>query len=176
MKARTLALTRCLAAALSSAALVALVSLACSTPSPADRFVATAPDRASFDAVAPVLVRTCGTLDCHGTVARNFKIYGDTGLRFAPSDRPSVLTPTTVEEIDRTYQSLVGLEPEILSAVVASGGARPDRLTFLRKARGTEHHKPGAIIAEGDDRDVCFTTWLAGSTDAAACVRALGYP
>jgi hypothetical protein len=149
---------------------------ACSAPDASARFVASPPDRASFAPVAQVFVRTCGTLDCHGTVARNFKIYGDIGLRASPSDRPSVLTPTTNEEVDRTYASFVGLEPETLSAVVTSGGASPERLTFLRKARGTEHHKPGPIITQGDDRDVCFTSWLAGHTDAGACTRALSYP
>jgi hypothetical protein len=150
--------------------------VACSTPQADARFVATAPDRASFPQVAQVFVRTCGTLDCHGTVARNFKIYGDVGLRYAATDRPSVLVPTTTDEVDRTFESFVGLEPEILTAVVKSGGANPERLTFLRKARGTEHHKAGQIITPGDDRDVCFTSWLAGAADATACKNALAYP
>ena len=159
-----------------AATIAAGVAVACSTPESSARFVATPPDRASFDPVAQVFVRTCGTLDCHGTVARNLKIYGDVALRFAPTATPSVLQPTTKDEIDQTYASLVGLEPEILSEVVQSGGAQPERLTFLRKARGTESHKPGPIIQQGDDRDVCFTSWLAGKVDAGACTRALGYP
>jgi len=164
-------------AALLASLLVAVVAaVACSTPQPDARFVAAVPDRASFPPVAQVFVRTCGTLDCHGTVARNFKIYGDVGLRYAASDRPSVLTPTTTDEMDRTFESFVGLEPEALTAVVHDGGAHPERLTFLRKARWTEHHKPGPIITQGDDRDVCFTSWLAGATDAVACQNALSYP
>ena len=168
MKARALAFL------VSLIALVVIV--ACNTPSPDARVVETPPDRASFAPVAQVFVQTCGTLDCHGSVSRNFKIYGDTGLRFAPTDVPSVLTPTTSDEVDQTYASFCGLEPEILSAVVASGGASPDRLTFLRKARGTEHHKPGPIIAQGDPRDVCFTSWLAGAVDSTACATALTFP
>ena len=167
---------RSLGSALFAACVAAAIGIACSTPSSSARFVATPPDRASFPPVAEAFARTCGTLDCHGTVARNFKIYGDVGLRFAPTDRPSVLTPTTSDEEDQTYASFVGLEPEILSAVVLSGGASPERLTFLRKARGTEHHKPGAIITEGDDRDLCFTSWLKGAVDRAACANALNYP
>ena len=149
---------------------------ACATPSSEGRFVATPPDRASFPPVAQMLVVTCGTLDCHGTVARNFKIYGNVGLRFAPADVPSALTTTTSDEVDRTFASLVGLEPEILSEVVISGGQAPERLTVVRKARGAEYHKPGTIVMVGDDRDVCMTSWLAGKVDAAACTRALEYP
>ncbi len=152
------------------------IATACATPSADTRFVATPPDRATFAPVAQMLVQTCGTLDCHGTVARNFKIYGNTGLRYAASDVPSALTATTSDEMDQTFASLVGLEPEILSEVVTSAGDKPERLTLVRKARGTEHHKPGAIIAQGDDRDICLTTWLAGRVDSNACARALTYP
>ncbi len=152
-------------------------ALGCDAPQADARSVVTSPpDRASFAPVAQMMVRTCGTLDCHGTVARNLRIYGDVGLRYSLSDTPTVLVPTTNDEVDQDYASLVGLEPEIMSAVVAAGGASPERLTVLRKARGTEHHKPGAILQPGDDRDVCFTTWLAGKADAAACTRALSYP
>ena len=166
---------RALATLSALGALAAIV--ACNTPPTDARFVLTAPpDRASFPQVAQVFVHTCGTLDCHGTVARNLKIYGNTGLRFAPTDVPSALTQTSSDEVDADYASLVGLEPEIMNEVVASGGAQPDRLTFIRKARGTEHHKPGPIITEGDSRDVCFTSWLAGATDANACAAALQVP
>ena len=156
--------------------IVSLLALACTSSPPNDRFVATPPDRASFPPVAQVFVQTCGTLDCHGTVARNFKIYGNTGLRAAPTDQPDARSETTSAEMDLTFASLVGLEPEILSQVVTSGGAQPERLTLVRKARGTEHHKPGAIIATGDDRDVCFTSWLTGHVNVDACTKALDYP
>jgi hypothetical protein len=161
--------------ALLSAAWIAAAA-GCTTPSSEARFVATPPDRASFPPVAQMLVVTCGTLDCHGTVARNFKIYGNVGLRFAPADVPSALTATTSDEVDQTFASLVGLEPEILSEVVTSGGQAPERLTVVRKARGAEHHNPGAIVTTGDDRDVCLTSWLAGKVDTGACTRALDYP
>lgn len=152
------------------------VVVACSTPPSNARFVATPPDRGSFPPVAQVFVHTCGTLDCHGTVARNFRVYGNTGLRYDPDAIPSALTQTTSDEMDQTYESLVGLEPEIMTAVVTSGGQDPERLTFIRKARGTEAHKPGAIITQGDARDLCFTTWLSGDVDAGACAQALTYP
>jgi hypothetical protein len=66
---------------------------------------------------------------------------------------------------------VIGLEPELLSQVVADQGRRPERLTIVRKARNLEHHKGGKLFSAGDDRDRCFTTWLAGAVDAAACQR-----
>ncbi len=149
---------------------------ACASPPSNARFVETPPDRAQFAPVGQMFVVTCGTLDCHGTIARNFRIWGNIGMRLAPTDLPSALTQTSTAETDATFESLVGLEPELMSAVVKEGGKSPDRLTFLRKARGTEAHKPGQIITEGDDRDVCITSWLAGSTDTTACTKALTYP
>lgn len=143
---------------------------ACSSPEPDPRFIATAPDRASFPPVADLLVHRCGTLDCHGTSFRNLRLYGHEGLRLA--GRPSSLPNTTDAEYDQDFESIVGLEPELMSAVVAEAGAHPERLTFVRKARGTEDHKGGAIMKEGDLEDLCVTSWLAGRTDRSACVNA----
>jgi hypothetical protein len=56
---------------------------------------------------------------------------------------------------------------------VASGGAQPERLTFVRKARGVENHKGGHLWQVGDPADVCVTSWLAGRTDQASCKTAL---
>jgi hypothetical protein len=152
------------------------VGLACSSPPSDARFVESVPDSKTFPAVADMLIQACGTLDCHGTVARNLRLYGDTGLRFSPLDVPSTLLQTTPDERDQDYDSVVGLEPEIMSQVVASGGLDPERLTFVRKARGTESHKGGAVVKIGDPRDLCITTWLAGHARASACVAALALP
>jgi len=157
-------------------ALIVAWASACSAPPPDARFVATPPDRATFPPVAEELVHRCGTLDCHGSSSRNLRIYGSTGLRLDPADRPSASQASTKAEIDRDFDGVVGLEPEILGAVVASGGAAPERLTLVRKARGAEDHKGGAPFTEGDDQDTCLTSWLAGHTDAAACTRALTLP
>ena len=46
----------------------------------------------------------------------------------------------------------------------------------MRKARGLEAHKGGALITPGDAQDICITSWLAGNTDMTACGNALGYP
>jgi hypothetical protein len=130
---------------------------ACSAPSADSRFVATAPDRASFPLVADLLVHRCGSLDCHGKVERNLRLYGFSGLRLSPTDRPNVSTKTTTtaEEYDADYLSVVGLEPELLSQVVQQNGANPERLTLLRKALGTEAHKGEVLFTEGDDHS-CY--------------------
>jgi hypothetical protein len=145
---------------------------ACSTPSDT-RFVATPPDLTAFSAsVGQVLVHHCGTLDCHGTPQRNLRIYGNEGLRLDAGTQPLRPPTTTQYELIQDYDSVVGLEPEIIGAVVSEGGAHPERLTFVRKARGQEAHKGGSPIHEGDDSDNCITSWLASKTDAAACTRA----
>ncbi len=161
--------------ALLGGAVIATLLACTSAPSDA-RFVATPPDAKSFPPVAAMLIQACGTLDCHGTVGRNLRLYGDTGLRLSLTDVPSTLIPTTDGEVAQNYASIVGLEPELLSAVVASGGMDPERLTFVRKARGMEAHKGGAVVAAGDARDVCITTWLKGHADASSCTAALALP
>jgi hypothetical protein len=154
--------------------LFAVASLAsCNVPESDARFDPTLPDRAAFRDVAPVLAHTCGTLDCHGSRARNLRLYGSEGLRFSINDRPLSPVCTTGNEIDQDYESVVDLEPEVLSAVVVDRGAHPERLTLVRKARGLESHKGGTIFREGDDPDTCLTSWLAGQIDSDACARVM---
>jgi hypothetical protein len=142
----------------------------CSMPSPDGRFVPSAlPDPASFPAVAQLLDVRCGSLECHGTIGRNLRLFGSAGLRWSLSDRPLVPPCDTAAEVDQDYASVVGLEPEMLGAVVAAGGADPGRLTLVRKARGTEAHKGGQIWAQGDPSDTCLTSWLASTANATAC-------
>jgi hypothetical protein len=131
------------------------------------------PEQGSFPPVAQLLVVRCGSLDCHGTVARNMRLYGSAGLRWSSSDRPFVPLCDTQDEVAQDYESVVDLEPETMSAVVAAGGANPQQLTMVRKARGTESHKGGQIWTQGDDSDTCLTSWLAGSTDEGACIRGM---
>jgi hypothetical protein len=145
------------------------VMLSCSTPSPNATFTESVPDRASFPLVAQALEHRCGMLDCHGTPYRNLRVYGNESLRWSATDRPLQPPCTTSLEADQDFDSVVGLEPEVMSAVVADRGAHPERLTFIRKARGTESHKAGTIMVPGDDLDSCITSWLAGQTDTTAC-------
>lgn len=133
------------------------------------------PDRETFPFVADLLVHRCGTLDCHGKVGRNLRLYGHEGLRLAGTDYPTAEPTTTVAEYDEDYLSIVTLEPEKMQAVIAEQGASPDRLTLVRKARGSEHHKAGTIWSTSDKSDLCLTSWLAGHTDTAACLEGTAY-
>jgi hypothetical protein len=140
-----------------------------------------------FDRVAENLDYSCGNLECHGTVGRNLRLVGDQGRRLDPKDIPCG-RPTTPAEVEADYRSLVGLEPELTSDVVAAHGAEPERLTLVRKARGTENHKGGSVFRDStdmtacldackDDRvctaacyaDRCLISWLAGKVDVPAC-------
>lgn len=134
-----------------------------------------APVRATFPPVANALQPTCGTLDCHGQVGRNLRFYGSRGMRLDQMAVPGD-GKTTDAEYDETYWSLISLEPEILSQVVRDGGAHPERLTIVRKGRGQEHHKGGMLLKEGDQRDKCLVSWLAGKLDEAACLEVKRFP
>jgi hypothetical protein len=129
-----------------------------------------APARATFEPVDDVLQPSCGTLDCHGQEGRNLRLYGGRGLRLSPLGN-SADDPTSPAEYDQSYLAIVGLEPEVMSDVVAEGGQHPERLTLVRKARNVEHHKGGKLFEAGDDRDRCLTSWLAGTLDRDACDR-----
>lgn len=132
------------------------------------------PSRSQFPLVLDAMERRCGTLDCHGTPGRNLRLYTGSGLRLDAKDIPGN-GQTTEAELDASYWSVQGLEPEIMSAVIADEGADPERLVMIRKARGTEHHKPGAIIQEDDDTDVCIRSWLKSKTSTTACQAAANF-
>jgi hypothetical protein len=156
--------------------LAILLLAGCTTAAADDREVPVLPDRTTFPKVADLLDHRCGTLDCHGTVARNLRLYGSEGLRLStmppvnrPTAHPTGPGATTAAEYDEDFLSVVGLEPEILSEVISQGGANPERLTLVRKARGTEHHKGLAPFTVGDPQDRCLTSWLSGHTDTNAC-------
>ena len=128
--------------------------------------------------VSAVLEKRCGTLDCHGQVGRPLRIYGRTGLRF-PDDADNVpgQAGTTESEVIANYESVVGLEPEVLSQVVADPTDNPPtRLLLVKKPRALERHKGGQVFIAGDDGDTCITSWIAGATDFAKCGAALQVP
>lgn len=156
-----------------SLVLAVLWLVGCSAPSNAVYAPTALPDAAAFPYVAEVMVLRCGTLDCHGSVSRNLRVYGDEGLRFSASDRPCAPTSTTGDEVAQDYDSVVGLEPETMSEVVADHGANPERLTFIAKPLGIEGHKGGTVFQVGDDTYRCLTSWLAGATETSACLAAM---
>jgi hypothetical protein len=146
--------------------------LACNVPSSNETYTQTKlPDQASFPPVSAMLAVHCGSLDCHGNVARNLRVYGSAGLRFSSTDEPFVPLCNTADEVTQDYTSVVGLEPEQIDAVAA--GADPGTLTMVRKARGTEAHKGEQIWAQGDDSDVCLVSWLTGAPNSEACASSL---
>lgn len=141
----------------------------CSAPDTGARVDPIGPDRAQFDFVAPVLARRCGSIDCHGSIYRNMRVFGYGGIRLDGGVTPESPARVTADEAQATYDAVVGLEPEIMRAVVQSGGAGPERLTFVRKGRGDEDHKGGRRITPGDDSDRCILTWLSNTVDTNAC-------
>ncbi len=156
------------------AVVVSAAIAACSVPPVDSRYTPLdLPPAASFPPVAELLDVRCGSLDCHGTVARNLRIFGSAGLRWSPADRPLVPPCEPPDEVAQDYESVVDLEPETMNAVVAGGGQDPEMLAMVRKARGTESHKGGQIWSKGDESDTCLVSWLAGATDAGACERAV---
>ena len=165
-------------------ALVAAALVACGagafgcTGSPNDaRIGIDAPDRASFDTVGIFLDHRCGSLDCHGNRQRNLQLWGGEGMRLDPKNvATGDANDTTPAELDASYRSLVALEPALMSAVVQGHGEQPNLLTFVRKARGTESHKGGALITPGDDQDKCIASWLKSKVDTDACTNALKTP
>jgi hypothetical protein len=166
-----------------AAAGVALVAGACaSTPDPARYTLIGLPDRGQFSdntmGVHVFLEKQCGTLDCHGQVGRPFRLFSQFGLRAAPDDggpnMPGGVADTDAE-IYANYLSLIGLEPEEMSRVVA-GQDPPTFLLVVKKPRGLESHKGGIRFHEGDDADVCLTGWLGGQFVPQACMNALMLP
>ncbi len=140
-------------------------------------------DFETFRDVSPVLEARCGTLDCHGSIARPLRIYGRLGLRkpidFEADDDeallliaeidagegqdqyfPGGLQLTTNAEIADNYRSVCGLEPELMDKV-RKGQESPDVLSLTRKARLVEKHKGGKIFVPAQSPgDLCITSWL----------------
>lgn len=153
--------------------LLGTVLVACASHDPNARTTGAAPDPTTFKPVALVLVNRCGSLDCHGSKYRSFRLYGFGSERSDPTSRPNS-PDTTPDEVSLDYQAVVGVEPEVMAAVVADGGKEPERLTLVRKARNAEAHKGGQRIVPGSDADICLVSWLGGAVDANACRSAGG--
>lgn len=153
----------------------------------------------SFLPVAGALEAHCGSLDCHGQVGRNLRVYGLTGLRIKdPNDPGSGITgvgTTTVKERDATFLSVISIQPEVLSQVFLDEGARPERWIVYSKGSGLEHHKGGSPMPKPTGlcnespcaANICVRSWLMGlleegasgvdaDTARAACQGASEYP
>jgi hypothetical protein len=152
-------------------AAIALLSDVSCTSAPNDaRIGVRTPDPAQFPAVADLLVRRCGSLDCHGALPRNMRLYGKFGLRL-DGNVPGDDTLTTPAEYDATFRSVVGLEPALMTAVVERR-AESNLLTLVRKSRGTEEHKGGMVFTTGDAADACLASWLSTTDTAKGTINA----
>jgi hypothetical protein len=129
-----------------------------------------------FRRVNNVLEKRCGTLDCHGDIARPFIVYGQSSFRrpggetLPPPEGPMIADEyypggeaTTEFELLGTYQSICGLEPEKMDQVVKNVAA-DDTLTLVRKPRLQEKHKGGQLWSIGSiDGDLCLLSWIHSS-------------
>lgn len=129
--------------------------------------------------VSLVFERRCGSLDCHGSTARNMRIYSSQGLRL-PNDAglKTGAGDTTLDEITANYQSILTLEPEATNAVIDGGD--PYKLLVLKKPLELEKHKGGPSIRKGDDAERCLVSWfkedILNPIDKAACTTAGIFP
>jgi hypothetical protein len=145
-------------------------------------------DLETFPAVSNVLEKRCGTLDCHGSLARPLRLYGKGGLRLATQDELNSFEVaqdagtfaggkgTTEDEVEANWRSACALEPE-LTAKVVQAEAEPIELILLSKPLGQEEdggqrHKGGAVFIKGGVGFDCVRSWLEGAVDTAACTEA----
>lgn len=122
------------------------------------------------------LERRCGTLDCHGQVGRAFRLYSAGGLRM-PNDAGLISGggPDTPAELLANYQSLIGLQPEEMSRVVAHDDP-PTSLLVVAKPLALQTHKGGQALATGDSGDACLESWLVREISLPACKDAAQVP
>jgi hypothetical protein len=127
------------------------------------------PSRDTFSPVSGVLETRCGSLDCHGAPARNLRVYGVYGLR---ADGSSVTgnPDTTDEEIDLTYESVTGIDPEALKRAMGEG-EDPSRWVVLSKGSGREAHVGGARLPSGSAGYRCIVSWVTGQEDLSSCTE-----
>lgn len=147
-------------------ALVLLLSAGCERSESA--VLLGAPSREDFSAVSSVLERRCGGLDCHGAPARSMRVFGFYGLRLDGRDVPGGADTTEIE-VDATYESIVSIDPELLSRVVANQGREAERWLVLSKGRRREAHTGGARLELGTPADDCVLSWVSGALDIDAC-------
>ena len=155
----------------------------CSGPEKGElkRKLSTRADPGSFrvNGVTTVFERRCGSLDCHGGIGRNMRIYSARGLRL-PNE--AGLAPgageTTIDESTANYHSILTLEPELTNEVIE--GADPYTLLVVKKPLELEKHKGGPAIRKGDDAERCIVSWLKADLitpiDKEACTRAAAFP
>jgi len=164
-------------------AAVATTLIGCFSEAELGSAQALCPPADDFRAVNNVLERRCGTLDCHGSLYRPFIVFGQTAYRRPdlsqvdnPNYFPGGLEATTDYEVQGTYESACGLEPEEMDAVIRGEG-EAEALSIVRKPRLQSKHKGGRIWGAGTTAgDRCILTWLTGSLEKEACKKELEAP
>lgn len=133
------------------------------------------PSDTEFPQVSQVVERRCGTLDCHGDPGRPLRIYGRNGPRLDANTVVGGDVGTTEAELAANRLSICGLEPERMDAVVAG---EEDLLTLsvIRKPLLDEAHKGGRVFLQTSPGFVCFSSWIEGDVDLAACEEELAKP
>jgi hypothetical protein len=152
------------------ATLALAAALACSGPSSNQTFVPTFPDPAMYPLVSDALELHCGTLDCHGSIARNMRMYGVNGLRADPRE----LLGTTDVEYQDNYEAIVSIQPEALTDIVKSRGNGFDKWIVVTKGTNAEYHKGGERMKKGDVTYNCLKSWVLGAVDMDACGMSAG--
>ncbi len=184
MKKRMLMMLGLLLAASSCLEVPAAGSGACPVDVDSDGTLALA----SFTPVSLVLEQRCGSLDCHGNIARPLRIYGSRGLRYVPiyafddkgnviqsPDATAYIDPTKAEadgaypgaggkattdaEHEQTVRALCGLQPEKMRQVVFES-ADPDKLLLMSKPLNLERHNGAKVFERGSLDHACITSWL----------------
>jgi hypothetical protein len=145
--------------------------VSCSGPSANDTVSYTFPSSMGFDLVSPVLEIRCGTLDCHGSIYRNMRIFGHYGARLSSSDSTGNQL-TSDAEIQRNYESVTAIDPENLATIVAKHGQGFDNWMVVLKGENAVEHKGGARMKKGDDTYNCLLSWVNGAVDMNACTQA----
>jgi hypothetical protein len=154
-----------------AAGVVALGAVSCAaTPDVSQETVILTPDYATFAGsgmnvgVHTFLEHRCGTLDCHGQVGRPFRLFSQDGLRAAnDAGIESGGAPDTPGEVYANYLSAIGLQPELISQIVAGDvplSQIDDDLLLVAKPLDLQVHKGGQQISVGDVSYDCLTGWL----------------
>lgn len=131
-------------------------------------------DRDVFEQdVSPFLERRCGTLDCHGGIARPMRMFGQFGQRHPAEDNISGGKATTALELSANYDSVCNVDAEKMDDSVKNFGNKATTLLLVTKARGQEKHKGGKVVNEGDAGDRCLLGWLQGEDVTSACQDAV---
>lgn len=164
MKARS-------AVVLGSIGLAGACSLGCSGPSDKDVFKLTLPTTMGFELVSDALEQRCATLDCHGDIARNMRLYSYLGLRLKKPDISGMGT-TSPEEYESNFESVVTVAPEVISALVTRHGQGFDKWIVVTKGTGAEHHKGGSRFKKNDETYKCLFSWIQGTVSVDDCMMA----